>query len=67
METFIKTPIGQALAVFRDLATYKNDKQALLSIKEQVSNPNINLFGRDDLIKTVDYYIRKIEAKEKVA
>lgn len=64
MEAFIKTSVGQALRVFKDLVTYKNDKQALLSIREQVQNLKTEILGRDDLVSTINYYVKKIESRE---
>jgi hypothetical protein len=62
METFIKTPIGQALRALRDITEHRKNKEALLNIKEQVQKPSIDIFGREDLIKTIDRYIRRLEA-----
>jgi hypothetical protein len=61
METFIKTPIGQALRALRDITEHRKNKEVLLNIKEQIQKPTISIFGREDLIKTIDRYIRRLE------
>ena len=59
MDTFIKTPVGQALSLLREIQEARKDKTTLLAIRDRIHS---SLFGAEDLTNNVNRYLRRLEA-----